>query len=197
MSEVWSAKRENKQNTLEQLKSISLPTDDNSHYQHDDAIKYIDQLKQAAKEMFNPLDKTNGMSKLFDKATNDINSITTQDVYDWRDIIDKSKKEAKEKTNRSKSGTVYVPDITSRSDAQEEADRLNQFNQAVLGVKEGFKEAICKASGTDALTSVIQQADGQAKIIDDLSRFMNSPRHSLPAPMPFASSLICSFLSPS
>jgi hypothetical protein len=171
MSEVWSAKRENKQNTLEQLKPISLPTDDNGHYQHDDVIKYIEQLKQAAKDIFNPLDKINGMSKLFHQVTNKINSITLHDVYDWRDIIAKSKKEAKDKTDRSTSGTVYLPDITSRSDAQEEADRLNQFNQAVLGVKEGFKETICKASGTDALTSVIQQADGQAKSIDDYTLY--------------------------
>jgi hypothetical protein len=167
MSEVWSAKRENKQNTLDQIKPITLPTDANGHYQHDDAIKYIEQLKQAAKEMFNPLDKTSGMSKLFEKTGNSINNITTQDVYEWRDIITKAKKDAKDKTDRSGSGTVYVPDITTRSDAQEEADRLNQFNQAVLGVKEGFKEAICAACGTDALTSVIKQADGQAKSIDD------------------------------
>lgn len=59
------------------------------------------------------------MSKLFNQATNNINSITTQDVCDWRGVIAKSKKE------QSKSGTIYVPDITSRSDAQVEADSLN------------------------------------------------------------------------
>jgi hypothetical protein len=37
----------------------------------------------------------------------------------------------------------------------------------VLGVKEGFKEALCKAGGTDVLTSVLQEADGQEKSVDE------------------------------
>ncbi len=44
---------------------------------------------------------------------------------------------------------------------------MNQINQAVLGVKEGFKEKICDSGGTDALSSVLQQADGQNKSIND------------------------------
>jgi hypothetical protein len=62
---------------------------------------------------------------------------------------------------------VHVPDITTRGDAQDEADRLNTINQAILGVKEGFKEAISEAGGTDALSSVLQEADGQPRSIDD------------------------------
>jgi len=59
------------------------------------------------------------------------------------------------------------PGITTRQEAQDEADRLNQIYQAVLGVKEGFKDKLCKSDGTDALSSVLQQADGQNKSIDD------------------------------
>ena len=33
-----------------------------------------------AKEQFNPLDKSNGMSNLFDKNQNAINTITTNDA---------------------------------------------------------------------------------------------------------------------
>ncbi len=64
-------------NTVEQLKKIKLTIDDAGQYQHDDVIKQLKQLKQVAKEQFNPLDKTNGMSKLFEKTQNTINSITT------------------------------------------------------------------------------------------------------------------------
>ncbi len=32
------------------------------------------------------------------------------------------------------------PDISTRQEAQDEADRLNQIYQAVLGFKEGFKD---------------------------------------------------------
>ena len=55
----------------------------------------------------------------------------------------------------------------TRQEAQDEADRLNQIYQAVLGVKEGFKEKICNSGGTDALSLVLQQADGQNKGIND------------------------------
>ena len=75
---VWSARRKNKTNIIEQLKKIKLTLDDAGQYQHNDVIKFIEQLKQVAKEQFNPLDKTNGMSKLSEKNRNTINSITTQ-----------------------------------------------------------------------------------------------------------------------
>ncbi len=53
---VWSARCENKINTVEQLKKIKLTIDDAGQYQHNDIIKFIKQLKQVAKEQFNPLD---------------------------------------------------------------------------------------------------------------------------------------------
>ena len=96
---VWSARRENKTNTVDQLKKITLTLDDAGQYQHDDVIKFIEQLKQVAKEQFNPLDKTNGMSKLFDKNWNAINTITTQDNYDYKDILKKLKDEAFKKAS--------------------------------------------------------------------------------------------------
>jgi hypothetical protein len=48
---------------------------------------------------------------------------------------------------------------------------LNQIYQAVLGVKEGFKEKICDSGGTDALSSVLQQAGGQHKCNDDYTLY--------------------------
>ena len=41
---VWSARRENKANTVNQLKKIKLHTGDAGQYQHDDVIKFIEQL---------------------------------------------------------------------------------------------------------------------------------------------------------
>jgi hypothetical protein len=78
---VWSARHNNKANTDDQLKKIKPHTNDAGQYQQDDLIKFIEQLKQVAKEQFNPLDKKNGMFKLFGRTQNFINTITTQDVY--------------------------------------------------------------------------------------------------------------------
>jgi hypothetical protein len=104
------------------------------------------------------------MSKLFEKNQNTINTITTQHAYDYKDILKKSKDEASKASTKE---TTVKPDITTRQEAQDKADRLNQIYQAVLGVKEGFKKKICNSGGTDALSSVLQQADGQHKSIDD------------------------------
>ena len=108
------------------------------------------------------------MSKLFKKNQNTINTITTQHAYDYKDILRKSKDEAFKASTKD---TTVKPDITTRQEAQDEADRLNQIYQAVLGVKEGFKEKICDSGGTDALSSVLQQADGQHKSIDDYTLY--------------------------
>ena len=44
-------------------------------------FKFIEQLKQVVEEQINPLDKSNDMSKLFDKNRNAINNITTLQRY--------------------------------------------------------------------------------------------------------------------
>jgi hypothetical protein len=169
---VWNARRETKANTIDALKEIKLQTDEAGQYQHDEAIKFKDQLIQVATEMANPEDNTkSGMRKLFEQASNELNSIKTKDIFSWRDIIKQEKDKADAKTKNSTIGKVYQPDIATRGEAQEEADRLNQFNQAVIGIKEGFKDCICNNGGTDALASVLKQADGTLKSIDDYTLF--------------------------
>ena len=61
-----------KQNQHRRTTEKDQTSDDAGQYQHDDVIKFIEQLKQVAKEQFNPLDKTKGMSKLFEKHQNTI-----------------------------------------------------------------------------------------------------------------------------
>jgi hypothetical protein len=155
---------QNKANTVKQLKKIKLHTNNAGQHQHNDVIKFIQQLKQVAKEQCNPLDKKNGMFKLFIGNQHFINTITTQDVYNFHNVLKKSKDEGFKASTASK---TVDPDITTRQEAQDEADRLNQIYQAVLGVKEGFKEKLCESGSTNALSSVLQQAGGQHKSIHD------------------------------
>ena len=157
---IWRPRWENKINTTKQLKKITLNTDNTGQYQHNDVIKFIKQLKQVAKEHFNPLDKTNNMSKLFNRNQN-TNTITMQDTYDYKDILKKSKDEAFKAFTKD---ITVKPDTTTRQEAQDEAGRINQIYQA-LGVKEGFKEKLCNSGSTNALSLVLQQADGQNKSI--------------------------------
>jgi len=74
-----------------------------------------------------------------------------QDAYDYKDILKKSRDKASKASTKE---ITVKPDISTRQEAQDEADRLNQIYQAVLGVKEGFKEKIYDSGGTNALSSV-------------------------------------------
>jgi hypothetical protein len=55
---------------------------------------------------------------------------------------------------------VYVQEITTRSDAQDEADRLNQYYQAAIGVKEGATKAWLQIDGKYVLDPVLRDTGG-------------------------------------
>ena len=77
------------------------------------------------------------------------------------DILRESKQEADDKA--AQNGIAVLPKITSRSDAQEEADRRNIINQALIGAKEGVVEALTTFVGTDITNAVLRCADGDYK----------------------------------
>ena len=58
-------------------------------YQHDNAVKFTQQLKHKLKGMFNLLDSQNGMEKLADAAPNNINKIKSTDAFDASKILAK------------------------------------------------------------------------------------------------------------
>ena len=165
--EVWSVRRLNKINAEEKLEPIKLRKDETNQYQHDDAIKFIKAIVKSRKDMLNPLDKNGGMSKLFEETTNAINTITSKDTYDYRDILKKSKAEAAAETRAT--GITVLPDITDRANAQEEADHLTKLNQAVIGAKEGIIAKLKAEAGDNALQAELQEADGEEKGIDSIS----------------------------
>ena len=119
--------------------------------------------------MFNHLDRANGMlSKLIEATSNPINTIKSINAFTASDVLKKSKQEADKITKESKSGLVYIPEITTRLDAQDEEDRLNQYYQAAIGVKEGATEAWLEIVGKDVLVPVLRDTDGiRTKGIDD------------------------------
>jgi hypothetical protein len=147
---------------------LKLLKDEAGQYQHDDAV--IDNTVRELKGMFNLLDKNNGMAWLMNQCSNSINSVQTTDAYTASDVIKKSKKEAAEETARL--GMQVLPEITTRPDAQEEADRLNHYNQAIIGTKEGVMEAFIKIVGTDTLDAVLKDADGSGlKSVDEYNLY--------------------------
>ncbi len=73
------------------------------------------------------------------------------------DVINMSQKEAKAESTVT--GTMVHPKIMSRADAQEEAERLNTNNQALIGAKEGVVEALTTFVGIDITDTILRQAN--------------------------------------
>ncbi len=69
-------------------------------------------------------------------------------------------------------GKTVLPTFTTRTEAQEEADRLNNINQSVIGAKEGVVEALSKLVGSNITDAVLRMADGSDhKSIDDFTLY--------------------------
>ena len=148
------------------ISKLPFEKDENGQYKHDDAIKFVEEIKRKLKEMFNLLDPMNGMAALAEDGSNDINDIKSTSVYLPSDILKASKKEAEEELK--KTGETVEPEIKTQTDAQDEADRKNQYSQAVIGVKEGVTDALEEIFGTDTTNVVLRNADGSSrKGIDD------------------------------
>ena len=50
---------------------------------------------------------------------------------------------------------TILPTFNTRTEAQEEADRLNVINQSVIGAKEGVVEAVSKLVGSDITDAIL------------------------------------------
>jgi hypothetical protein len=85
-------------------------------------------------------------------------------------VIKKEKNRADELT--ASSGKTILPSITSRVEAQEEANQLNVINQLVIGTKEGVVKAITKLVGSNVTNAILRTANGSNhKSIDDFTLF--------------------------
>ena len=58
------------------------------------------------------------------------------------------------------SGTPVQPEITTHSEAQEEADRQNTYQVAAIGVKEGVAAGITKIIRKDITNPILRTSDG-------------------------------------
>jgi hypothetical protein len=73
-----------------------------------------------------------------------------------------SSKQQRPQSRRSLKGIINNDThITSRSEAQEEADRLNVINQSVIGAKEGVVKALTKLVGSNITDAVLTNSRWQ------------------------------------
>ena len=116
--------------------------------------------------MYNPLEPGKGMEGLLSATPTLLNSIKSNDFFTPERILKEKRDEAQAISQQT--GTTTLPTITSRSDAQDEADPRNSYYQAVIGVKEGVQEAIVAKVGKDVTDPVLRDINGQDyKSIDE------------------------------
>eukprot|EP00804_Cyclotella_cryptica_P021145 CCRYP_001466-RA/>CCRYP_001466-RA protein AED:0.26 eAED:0.26 QI:0/0/0/1/0/0.25/4/0/985 len=125
-------------------------------HRHDAATTFIAGIHRVLRETYNPGDPGNGMFKLC-AAANAIASIKATSVATAKSVLDDTKAIA---AAASTGSTIVPPAIDSRADAQDEADRINLINQAVIGAKEGATKAITAKVGSDVTDAVLKTADG-------------------------------------
>jgi hypothetical protein len=98
------------------------------------------------------------MPKLLENGSNLLTNEKSTDAITANSVL----KAAKTKVDAASkaASTTIAPTITSRSEAQDEANCLNVINQLVSGAKEGAVKAVAKLVGSDITNAVLQTADG-------------------------------------
>jgi hypothetical protein len=162
---VFTARAATPDLVKESIKKLSLPKNSNNQYNHDGATNFRTSCLRVLKGTYNPTDPSCGMSGLASKMSK-LSKITTTTIATVKSILDDTKAVARAES--AATGTTIAPSMTEQSDAQEEADRINLLNQAVIGAKEGFVKAVTNKVGTDITDSVLKTADGSDyKEVDD------------------------------
>jgi len=108
------------------------------------------------------------MVKLLDDGDNIPTQVQSINPITAKSVLKLAKNQAD--TLSTTTGKSILPTITTRTEAQEEANRLNVINQSVIGAKEGVVKAISKLIRSDITDTILRTADGSNhKSIDDFT----------------------------
>jgi hypothetical protein len=129
---------------------LSLPKNESGQYTHANITQLKKGIKRILKQQYNPAGGDNGMLAIL--PLNNYKPKANKTIT-AADVINTSKKEAEAESTTT--GTTVHPKITSCTDAQEEAERLNTNNQALIGAKEGIVKALTTFVGTDITDTIL------------------------------------------
>ena len=165
MAEACFTARSSRRNQVkEEIAKLTLVTNGQGQYQHNNIVTLIKGVQRVLKSPFNPSNPGNGMVILLEK-TSALSAVKSTDVATIKSVPAKLKVEAAAAITT----TVTVPpEITTQVDAQDEANRLNVTNQAVIGSKKGTAAAFTELVGSDITDAVLRTANGKDfKLIND------------------------------
>jgi hypothetical protein len=166
----YTARATTKQQVLDGINKLTLQTNEHGQYTHDAILLIQKGIQRVLVSQFNPSDPGKGMVKLLDDGANILTQVQSTDAITAGSVLKAAKTRADDLSQ--KTGKTVLPTFTTRTEAQEEADRLNVINQSVIGAKEGVVEAISKLVGTDITDAILRTADGSDhKSIDDFTLY--------------------------
>jgi hypothetical protein len=95
--------------------------------------------------------------------------IKSTDIHTTTSVLKYHNKDlTQSKTNAEPTQTVHLPEITSRADGNDEAERLNTRAQHIIGAKEAIAKVATAKFGKHTTDSVLRTADGSdLKSIND------------------------------
>jgi len=133
-------------------------------YTYNNANTLVTEIERVlAEHLFE--DSTDRVKGRLSTATNTLTEYKATIIIKRKDILKDSKDAAARLS--SSSGTTVQPEIAINSDAQEEADRQNTYQLAVIGVKEGVAVGITKIVGKDITNPILRTTDGISfKLVD-------------------------------
>jgi hypothetical protein len=149
----YTARANTKQQVIEGIGKLALQTNKHGQYTHNAILLLQKGIRRVLVSQFNPSDPSKGMEKLLEDRTNLLINVKLTDAITANSVLKAAKARA-DAASKALSTTI-TPPITSRSEAQEEADRLNVINQLVIGAKEGVVEAVTKLVGSDITDAVL------------------------------------------
>jgi hypothetical protein len=147
-----------KQQVHNGINKLTLQTSEHGQYMHDAILLLQKSIRRVLISQFNPSNSGKGMKKLLDNGDNLLTLVKSTDAIIGSYMIKTAKNRADKLT--ASTGKTILPSITSRAEAQEEANQLNIINQSVIGAKEGVVEAITKLIGSDLTNAIFQTANG-------------------------------------
>ena len=147
-----------------QIASLELRKNSAGQYDHDDIMTLKKGIENVLGSQWNVLTPGQGVKFLLARTSNLLTAILETDVIDTDTILKKSREEAETANEEAvDSAATILAKITTRVDAESEADRQNTARQAAIGAKEGTAAGISKHVGTAVTDSVLREADGNAK----------------------------------
>ena len=154
-----TARHTTRQMLLENFSKYTISTNESKLYNVETAINWIQQIERELKEVFIPGGSPNndGALQLCNTGSS-LAKIKSTDMATAKIVLDHYKKKADD--DSKKAGKTIEPEITSRADAHEEAERLNTRYQTIIGIKEAIGQAATKTFGTTITDSVLRTADG-------------------------------------